>query len=105
MCSGPSCRWWARTTRSHRHRTSIVDHTLSCLQDIASKGLSLLYELGNDETKRILVDGLVGTLSDGKVAAQKFTQDSDDKVFEPGTLGTTKDGLGPSARICVQSLS
>jgi hypothetical protein len=43
----------------------------------------------------VLVDGLVATLSEGKMGnAQKFTPDSDDKVFEPGTLGTTKDGAG-----------
>ena len=66
-------------------------------QDIASKGLSLLYELGNDDTKRVLVDALVGTLSEGKMAAaQKFTIDSEDQVFEPGTLGIAKDGAGAS---------
>lgn len=54
-----------------------------------------MYELGTDETKAVLVDGLVGTLSEGKMAnAQKFTLDSDDKVFEPGALGQTKEGAG-----------
>ncbi len=67
------------------------------MQDIASKGLSLLYELGSDEIKSALVEGLVSTLSDGKAAAtQKYTQDSDDKVFEPGALGKTKEGAGES---------
>lgn len=75
----------------------LVGENEDTTQDIASKGLSLLYELGSDETKAVLVDGLVATLSEGKMGnAQKFTPDSDDKVFEPGTLGTTKDGAGLS---------
>jgi proteasome component ECM29 len=69
--------------------------SFKALQDLASKGLSLLYELGTDETKAILVEGLVSTLADGKVStSQKFTQDSSDRVFEPGALGQTKDGAG-----------
>ncbi len=55
----------------------------------------MLYELGDEATKADLVNGLVGTLSEGKMStAQKFTPSSDDKVFEPGALGNTKDGAG-----------
>jgi proteasome component ECM29 len=64
-------------------------------QDIASKGVGLLYELGDEETKAALVATLVGTLSDGmKSKTQKFSRDDESQVFAAGELGSTpgKDG-------------
>ncbi len=50
-------------------------------QDVASKGLGLIYDVGDDATKKELVGLLVGTLSEGhKSRVQKFTTTSEDQV-------------------------
>lgn len=62
-------------------------------QDIATKGLSAVYDLGDTTLRAQLVSALVGTLVEGRQAtAQKYVAGSDDPVFEEGVLGHTKDG-------------
>jgi len=59
-------------------------------QDVASKGLGLVYENCSQEQKDTLVSSLVDTLMVGKKQAQQVTGST--KVFEEGALGKTPDG-------------
>ncbi|XP_074640240.1 proteasome adapter and scaffold protein ECM29-like [Tubulanus polymorphus] len=59
-------------------------------QDIASKGLGLVYENCSKEQKNELVSVLVDTLMVGKRAPTQVTGETE--VFQAGSLGKTPDG-------------
>ncbi|XP_076089191.1 proteasome adapter and scaffold protein ECM29-like isoform X1 [Mytilus galloprovincialis] len=59
-------------------------------QDIASKGLGLVYEICTPEQKDSLVSELVDTLMTGKRVKHDFKGDT--TVFEEGSLGKSPDG-------------
>jgi proteasome component ECM29 len=59
------------------------------LQEVAGKGLSQVYELGDEETKKDLVNGLVGALQKG---ASTFKVTADSEIFSSGAMGTTPSG-------------
>ena len=59
-------------------------------QDIASKGLALVYEVCSTEQKDLLVSELVGTLMTGKRKTTEVTADT--QVFEEGAIGKTPEG-------------
>ncbi|XP_033738890.1 proteasome adapter and scaffold protein ECM29-like [Pecten maximus] len=59
-------------------------------QDIASKGLGMVYEVCSAKQKDELVAELVDTLMTGKRAKQEVTGES--KIFEQGSIGKTPDG-------------
>ncbi|XP_061192483.1 proteasome adapter and scaffold protein ECM29-like [Saccostrea echinata] len=63
-------------------------------QDIASKGLGMIYEISSSQQKDSLVADLVETLTTGKSTKKEVTGDT--AVFEEGTLGKTPDGGGIS---------
>ncbi|XP_062591295.1 proteasome adapter and scaffold protein ECM29-like [Saccostrea cucullata] len=63
-------------------------------QDIASKGLGMIYEISSSQQKDSLVADLVETLTTGKSSKKEVTGDT--AVFEEGTLGKTPDGGGIS---------
>ena len=69
--------------------TNLLSEGDEFAQDIASKGLGLLYEIGDKATKKELVRVLVETLSEGKKSqARKFdNNNSDETVFAAGELG------------------
>ncbi|XP_064355758.1 proteasome adapter and scaffold protein ECM29-like isoform X3 [Dromaius novaehollandiae] len=60
-------------------------------QDIASKGLGLVYELGNEQDQQELVTMLIDTLMTGKRAKREVTGET--MVFQGG-LSKTPDGQG-----------
>lgn len=62
------------------------------IQDLASQGMSLVYELGDDLMKKSLVNALVGTLtgSGKRKRAVKLVEDSE--VFQEGTIGESPSG-------------
>ncbi|NXE57993.1 ECM29 protein, partial [Casuarius casuarius] len=62
-------------------------------QDIASKGLGLVYELGNEQDQQELVTMLIDTLMTGKRAKHEVTGET--VVFQGG-LSKTPDGQGLS---------
>ncbi|XP_071482799.1 proteasome adapter and scaffold protein ECM29-like, partial [Diadema antillarum] len=64
-------------------------------QDVASKGLSVVYEESGEEGRSILVSTLVDTLASGK-RATKTNVTGDTKVFEEGSLGRNPEGGGLS---------
>uniref|UniRef100_A0AAY4AG20 Ecm29 proteasome adaptor and scaffold n=1 Tax=Denticeps clupeoides TaxID=299321 RepID=A0AAY4AG20_9TELE len=59
-------------------------------QDVASKGLGLVYELGDEQDQQELVSTLVETLMTGKRA--KHTVSEDTEVFQGEALGKAPDG-------------
>ncbi|XP_061108083.1 proteasome adapter and scaffold protein ECM29 isoform X2 [Conger conger] len=63
-------------------------------QDVASKGLGLVYELGTEQDQQELVSTLVDTLMTGKRAKHAVSEDTE--VFQGGSLGKAPDGQGLS---------
>lgn len=61
-------------------------------QELASQGMSIVYDLGDPLMKQNLVNALVGTLtgSGKRKRAIKLTEDSE--VFQEGTMGETLGG-------------
>lgn len=61
-------------------------------QDVASKGLGLVYELGGEQDQQELVSTLVETLMTGKRARHAVSEDTE--VFQGESLGKAPDGHG-----------
>ena len=60
------------------------------IQEVASRGLVLVYELSESTQKEALVSILVGTLMEGRRGNQPVSGDS--KMFDEGTLGKAPTG-------------
>ncbi|XP_030643873.1 proteasome adapter and scaffold protein ECM29 [Chanos chanos] len=73
---------------------SILSDPDELSQDVASKGLGLVYELGGEQDQQELVSTLVETLMTGKRV--KHTVSDDTEVFQGETLGKAPDGHGLS---------
>ncbi|XP_069812868.1 proteasome adapter and scaffold protein ECM29-like, partial [Dendropsophus ebraccatus] len=63
-------------------------------QDVASKGLGLVYELGSEQDQQELVSILVDTLMTGKRA--KHDVSGETEVFQGSSIGKTPEGQGLS---------
>jgi hypothetical protein len=73
-------------------------------QDCASKGIGIVYELGDASLKQELVDSLVSTLAEGrKVQAQSVQGDT--QLFGENTLGTSPDGSSITTYQSILSLA
>ncbi|MEQ2306110.1 hypothetical protein AMECASPLE_004693 [Ameca splendens] len=59
-------------------------------QDVASKGLGLVYEMGGEADQQELVSTLVETLMTGKRVKRAVSEDT--QVFQEESLGKTPDG-------------
>ncbi|KAI8374250.1 proteasome stabiliser-domain-containing protein [Radiomyces spectabilis] len=60
-------------------------------QEVASKGLGLVYEYGDAKIKEDMLFSLVGTFTEGRsTQPQSVTENT--VLFEEGALGTTPDG-------------
>ncbi|VDK85675.1 unnamed protein product [Litomosoides sigmodontis] len=59
-------------------------------QEIASEGIGVVFELGSEEQKKVMVEELINTLSDGRKRAELVTPDT--VLFAKGELGTTPMG-------------
>ncbi|KAG0174143.1 hypothetical protein DFQ29_007586 [Apophysomyces sp. BC1021] len=60
-------------------------------QEVASKGLGLVYEYGDAKLKEDMLYSLVGTFAEGRsIQAQSVTDNT--VLFEEGALGTTPEG-------------
>ncbi|XP_036407220.1 proteasome adapter and scaffold protein ECM29 [Megalops cyprinoides] len=73
---------------------SILSDPDELSQDVASKGLGLVYELGSEEDQQELVSTLVETLMTGKRAKHAVSEETE--VFQGGALGKAPDGHGLS---------
>uniref|UniRef100_A0A2K6FEV9 Ecm29 proteasome adaptor and scaffold n=1 Tax=Propithecus coquereli TaxID=379532 RepID=A0A2K6FEV9_PROCO len=73
---------------------SVLSENDELSQDVASKGLGLVYELGNEQDQQELVSTLVETLMTGKRVKHEVSGET--VVFQGGSLGKTPDGQGLS---------
>ncbi|ELK24585.1 Proteasome-associated protein ECM29 like protein [Myotis davidii] len=73
---------------------SVLSENDELSQDVASKGLGLVYELGNEQDQQELVSTLVETLMTGKRIKHEVSGET--VVFQGGGLGKTPDGQGLS---------
>uniref|UniRef100_A0A8D2L4I4 Ecm29 proteasome adaptor and scaffold n=1 Tax=Varanus komodoensis TaxID=61221 RepID=A0A8D2L4I4_VARKO len=73
---------------------SILSESDELSQDVASKGLGLVYELGNEQDQQELVTTLVETLMTGKRVKHDVTGET--VMFQGAGLGKTPDGQGLS---------
>ncbi|RUS30672.1 proteasome stabiliser-domain-containing protein [Jimgerdemannia flammicorona] len=73
-------------------------------QEVASKGLGLVYETGDVKIKEDLLFSLVGTFTEGRaIQAQSVTADT--VLFDQGTLGSAPDGSSITTYKELQSLA
>uniref|UniRef100_A0A673VC60 Ecm29 proteasome adaptor and scaffold n=1 Tax=Suricata suricatta TaxID=37032 RepID=A0A673VC60_SURSU len=73
---------------------SVLSENDELSQDVASKGLGLVYELGDEQDQQELVSTLVETLMTGRRAKHEVSGET--VVFQGGSLGKTPDGQGLS---------
>ncbi|KAM9329749.1 proteasome adapter and scaffold protein ECM29 [Gastrophryne carolinensis] len=73
---------------------SVLSDNDELSQDVSSKGLGLVYELGNEQDQQELVSILVDTLMTGKRTKHEVSGDTE--VFQGTSLGKTPDGQGLS---------
>ncbi|CAH2107601.1 unnamed protein product [Euphydryas editha] len=60
------------------------------VQDVASKGLSLVYQNSDESQKKALVSEIIEQLTSGKRSVAQVTEDT--KIFEEGQLGKAPTG-------------
>jgi proteasome component ECM29 len=60
------------------------------VQDVASKGLGLVYDCGDEQSRSRLVSQLLNQLTSGRRSVAQVT--SDTKLFEEGALGKSPAG-------------
>nr|XP_015201351.1 PREDICTED: proteasome-associated protein ECM29 homolog isoform X1 [Lepisosteus oculatus] len=99
-----ACIWLLSLVKKLSHHKEIKSHLkeiqsafISILsdpdelsQDVASKGLGLVYELGSEQDQQELVSTLVETLMTGKRVKHAVSEDTE--VFQGGALGKAPDG-------------
>uniref|UniRef100_G3VPM3 Ecm29 proteasome adaptor and scaffold n=1 Tax=Sarcophilus harrisii TaxID=9305 RepID=G3VPM3_SARHA len=73
---------------------SVLSDNDELSQDVASKGLGLVYELGSEQDQQELVSTLVETLMTGKRTKHEVSGET--VVFQGVSLGKTPDGQGLS---------
>lgn len=73
---------------------SLLTDNNEVTQDVASKGLALVYENSDSTQKQTMVSSLVDTLMVGRKSGQTVTGDT--VMFKEGSLGKTPDGKGMS---------
>jgi proteasome component ECM29 len=61
-------------------------------QEMASRGMSIVYDLGNSNTKSELVQALVGTLTGTAKRKHVVKMTEDSEVFEEGSIGERPGG-------------
>lgn len=79
-----------RLLRVQRAFMALLAEGGDLVQDIASKGLGLVFEFCTPEQQNQLAAELVGSLTTDKRPAIQVT--SDTKVFEEGSLGANPSG-------------
>ncbi|KAJ1549267.1 hypothetical protein HK405_006790 [Cladochytrium tenue] len=74
------------------------------VQEVASKALGMIYELGDEGLKASLLQSLVSSFSEGrKIAPQSVTGDT--QLFQEGALGTSPDGSSLTTYQSILSLA
>ncbi|EFO27762.2 hypothetical protein LOAG_00726 [Loa loa] len=70
--------------------TNGLTETNEFSQEVASEGLGIIFELGSEEQKKIMVEELVNTLSVGRKRVDPIAPNT--LLFSRGELGTTSGG-------------
>ncbi|KAI5643789.1 hypothetical protein NE865_04185 [Phthorimaea operculella] len=68
----------------------LLSENSEIVQDVASKGLSLVYQNSDEGSKQALVNQIIEQLTSGKRSVAQVT--SDTKIFEEGQLGKAPTG-------------
>ncbi|KAF9401765.1 hypothetical protein BGX21_000669 [Mortierella sp. AD011] len=89
--------------RIHSVFSSLLSDRDELTQEVASKGIGLVYELGDQSIRSQLVGSLVGMFGEGRKAAPKVTGDTE--LFDTNTLGQTPDGSSLSTYQSILSLA
>ncbi|KAF9344905.1 hypothetical protein BGX26_003767 [Mortierella sp. AD094] len=89
--------------RIHSVFSSLLSDRDELTQEVASKGIGLVYELGDQSIRNQLVGSLVGMFGEGRKAAPKVTGDTE--LFDTNTLGQTPDGSSLSTYQSILSLA
>ncbi|KAG8312450.1 hypothetical protein J6590_023058 [Homalodisca vitripennis] len=98
------CMWMLAVLKHCGHLTALKQHLMDLqrgfmdllsenndiVQDVASKGLALVYESGDADSRSSLVNVLVDQLTVGRRSVTQVTKDT--KLFEEGTLGKAPTG-------------
>lgn len=71
--------------------TELLSDDSEFVQDVASRGLGLLWEMSKDQNN--LADSLLNQLLGGKRQVVQVADDKNTKLFEEGVLGKTPTGL------------
>lgn len=71
--------------------TELLSDDSEFVQDVASRGLGLLWEMSKDQSN--LADSLLNQLLGGKRQVVQVADDKNTKLFEEGVLGKTPTGL------------
>ncbi|KAF9191921.1 hypothetical protein BGZ51_006479 [Haplosporangium sp. Z 767] len=87
----------------HSVFSSLLSDRDELTQEVASKGIGLVYELGDQSIRSQLVGSLVGMFGEGKKPAVKVTGDTE--LFEGNTLGQSPDGSSLSTYQSILSLA
>ncbi|KAF9434869.1 hypothetical protein BGZ76_007269 [Entomortierella beljakovae] len=102
FCSGhPSVK--AQLAKIHSVFSSLLSDRDELTQEVASKGIGLVYELGDQSLRSQLVGSLVGMFGEGKKPTQKVTGDTE--IFDSNALGQTPDGSSLSTYQSILSLA
>ncbi|KAF9912670.1 hypothetical protein EC991_009406 [Linnemannia zychae] len=102
FCSGhPSVKM--QLPKLHSIFSSLLSDRDELTQEVASKGIGLVYELGDQSIRSQLVGSLVGMFGEGKKAAPKVTGETE--LFDGNALGQAPDGSSLSTYQSILSLA
>lgn len=74
------------------------------VQETAARGLTMVYELGDKETKDDLVKSLVSSFT-GEKRTLTGNVSADTELFEPGALPTGDGSISTYKDVCYHQLS
>ncbi|KAJ3137196.1 hypothetical protein HK100_000877 [Physocladia obscura] len=90
--------------KMHTAFSNLISDRDEFTQEVASKGIGLVYELGDASIKASLVESLVSTFTEGrKLAPQSVTGET--TLFQEGSLGQTPDGSNLTTYQSILSLA
>ncbi|KAJ3045279.1 hypothetical protein HDV00_011151 [Rhizophlyctis rosea] len=94
----------AHALKIHEAFSKLLSDRDDFTQELASKGIGLVYEIGDQSTRDALVETLVSTFTEGrKIAPQTVTGDT--QLFADNALGSSPDGGSISTYKSVLSLA
>lgn len=83
---------------------TVISSNLDFTQEIASKGIGLIYEIGDADMKKELVSSLVSTFTAGKKLAPQSVSGTTE-LLPNAALGGTPDGSNISTYQDILSLA